>query len=203
MCKIKRELRSIRSRIEIMNKITEDMNISLVGINDGDSNKILGELITVLKDNIMNSSVLVITENTYIQTSYRIRGLLPQRIASLEYKGMMSIMLSETNFNIDILNIDSNRLTDEMILHYEYVIFQFPDRDSIDISRISKWASKNTKSRIIVTVECPTGKEIGFFKIMKLRKYVDNVLFMMYDELEGDTCFVDIFKRKHTLYTVK
>lgn len=203
MSKIRKELGSIKDRREIMAKISEYTNISIIGVNEGDSYRVLEDLLESMLHNKKNTSVLVLTPSTSTQVAYNIRRILPSQIATLEYKANFSIMIGGSNFTIDISRICDNEINEDLVLHYEHVIVQLANRDDINIDDIRKWYKKNKKSKIIVTAECPKGKEIGFFKLLRLRKYVDNVLFMMYDEEEGDTCFVDRFKRKHVIHNFR
>lgn len=204
MNRIKKELRSIKTCRELFSSIMKDVpSMSAIGTDKGDGKMLLNDLFEAFNAYKTNKHILICTNNTHIHTSYNLRKMLPPNISSIELGEITSIYDPSKNNTIDIIHLNTLKKIYQRVLEYDVVILQIPDRAVPDIKKLMKWHKMNTKTNIIITLECPDDKGFKFKDLCVFRTSINNILFMMYDEFEGDICFVDLFKRKMVLYNIK
>lgn len=204
MTSAKVELNSIKHRSIIFRKCIDNQGTSIIGINENDTDIILDELLKSLIHYKKNCNVLIVSDFlTPLQLVYKVHSSLPLRSATFEMNNEYNIVSIDNNLTISIGGTKIKSINEKTFDKYDHIIVLFNKRNDIKREQMIRWSKQNGNSRLIVTVECPKGKEIGYFRLRFIKKYIDNIIFMMYSQEDGNVCFVDRFKGTDTLYYIK
>lgn len=194
----------IKSKDEFLQKISKGVGINYIGTNDRNCMRSILHIVSEYMNNEFERELGILTSITPVQMVYKLSGILGEHAYHIADEGNLIILTFDNmDHKIYVQKITSRRLDLNMFAYNLQLIMQLPDYSLIDVKNIKEITTYNKNNSNLTILVDYGEKDMSMFTILRLGRYIDNMGFIMYDDVIGDTCFIDILNNKRVVYIIR
>ena len=197
-------LRNIKSKQDFISTISKGDKINYIGTNEYDGIGFIKDMVMEYIHNDFKCKMLILTGLTSVQMVFKINIILKDYEYEVIDKGtLLMITFKNIPHRIYIQHYPSYGIDMTLFEHDFRIILHLTYFKALDSGLLPKIYNTPNKSNLSIVAAYRSNEDISLKSFLKLRKYINNLGFIMYDEEIGDTCFIDIINRKHVVKVIR
>ena len=198
------ELRNITCKKQFISSIIKGAGINYIGTNHYDGMGFIGDMVAEYIENEYECNLIILSSLTPTQMCFKISNILKDYNYEVSTREIhMTIKFNDSQHCIHIQHYPTYGLDSGIFKVNFKIILHITNFKNLELDLIRKIHEELTEANLSIVAAYPSTEDMSLRTFLKIRKYIYNMGFILYDEEDGDTCFIDILNYKYVVRVIR
>lgn len=198
------DLRNIRCKEDFITLMSKGSGINYIGVQVDSGINIIKDIVYDYIHTLFEREMALLTSITPTQMCYKLNSIINgYNYEVITYETYLTIQFKDIPHRINIQYYPTHGI-DSGLFEYNFrVVVHLPSYKIIDTKTVKMLHRDLSKSNLTLIAPYPGDDDISLKTFVKLRRYINNMGFILYDTELGDTCFIDIINNKYVVGVIR